>query len=150
MVMIMRMVMVVRMWMIVVVVVIMRMVVVLVSVAIVMLLGMGFRMRSSFVFKPKLRNRVTYHASQCTQLSQRIPDAILDIARQAKHKSRSAGLDKGDRREEDQNSNDAGRNRVPSGPAVVLGQKSRDDDCYRAKRIGKNMKEDTLHVFVVV
>lgn len=47
----------------------------------VVILSMGLRMCSSFVFKPELGYRIAHDTSQGAQLSQRVPDAVLYIAR---------------------------------------------------------------------
>ena len=47
--------------------------------AIMLLLCMGFRVCCTFVLEPKLWHRVSNYTSQRTQLTQRVPNAILHI-----------------------------------------------------------------------
>ena len=113
-------------------------------------LRMCLRMRSAFVFKPELGYRVSNDTSERAELSEGVPDAVLEVVGQAEHQSRATALDERDGGEEDEDGDDARSDGIPAGPAVVLGEEGGDDDGDGAEGIRENVEEDALHVFVVV
>lgn len=132
----------------VVVVVMMMAVMMVVMVVVVMMMVVLMVVVMHRIVQPKFWHSISYYSTKSTNAGQCIAQIVLDISRESQEKGFRCANNERNSRCEDQDCNETRRDRIPSRPAKEVHENCGRNNRHRAKGVGQNMEEYSVHVFI--
>jgi hypothetical protein len=104
----------------------------------------------AILLHPKPWDSIAMDALDGTNLTQLISESVFYTWRNCKKESFSGGRDEWYGGGKDEDCDEDRGERIEAGPAEILDKEGGDNDSDRAERVGENVKEDSVHVLIVV